>query len=159
MAGRITFSMIKPAAVQHQDIGSILNIVCANGFRIAAMKLTRMSKERAARFYIAHKDQPFYPGLVEFMTSGPVLAIVFEKENAVSDLRKLIGSTDPAKAEPGTIRKMFAQDIQRNAIHGSDSDENALREALFHFASSEIFDNEGHVLAIEDFCCGLMPQE
>jgi len=153
MSGKITFSMIKPGAVQHQDIGSILNIVCAKGFRIVAMKMSRMSRERAEKFYCEHKKQPFYNELVDFMSSGPIIAIVFEKENAVADFRKLIGATDPLKAEDGTIRKMFAESVQKNAIHGSDSDENALREALFHFASSEIFDEQGHVMDVRDLGC------
>ena len=102
--------MIKSDAVEHHDIGSILNIVCAKEFRIAAMKMTRMSRERAARFYEAHKDQPFYHDLIEFMVCGPIVALVFEKDNAVADFRKLIGSTDPSKADAGTLRKMFAKD-------------------------------------------------
>lgn len=145
--------MIKPGAVEHQDIGSMLNIICAKGFRIAAMKMTRMSRERAKKFYSEHEGQHFFDALVEFMCSGPIIAIVFEKENAVADFRKLIGSTDPSKAEDGTIRKMFAESVQKNAIHGSDSDENALRETLFHFASSEVFDDHGHVLDAKDLGC------
>lgn len=150
MSGRFTFSMIKTDAVEHLDIGSILNIICGSGFRIAAMRMTRMSRERAARFYEAHKDQPFYHDLIEFMVAGPIVALVFEKENAVADFRKLIGSTDPSKAEEGTLRKLFAKDIRNNAVHGSDSDANALREMLFHFGSSQIYSANGRVMNIDE---------
>lgn len=150
MSGRYTFSMIKSDAVEHHDIGSILNIICAKGFRIAAMKMTRMSRERAARFYEAHKDQPFYHDLIEFMVCGPIVALVFEKDDAVAEFRKLIGSTDPSKAAEGTLRKLFAKDIRNNAVHGSDSDANAMREILFHFGSSEIYAADGHVMKIEE---------
>ena len=147
MKGNITLTIIKPGAVESEYIGPILNMIHQHGFHIAAMKLTRITRKQAEIFYAVHKGQPFYEGLVEFMTSGPIVVAVLEKENAVESYRKLIGSTDPEKAEPGTIRKLFAQSVQKNAVHGSDSDENAVRECDFFFAQSERFYKQ------ED-CCG-----
>ncbi|HOS85443.1 MAG TPA: nucleoside-diphosphate kinase [Bacteroidales bacterium] len=146
MAGTITFTMIKPDAVKNGHIGSILKMITDAGFRIVAMKFTRMSTAKAGKFYDIHKERPFYGELIEFMTSGPIVAAVLEKSNAVEDFRKLIGATDPAKADEGTIRKLFATSLGENAVHGADSDENALREAGFHFATSEWFDAQGNCM-------------
>ena len=139
MAGNITFTMIKPDAVEDGHIGAILQKINEGGFRIVAMKLTKLSAEKAGEFYAVHSERPFYGELVSFMSSGPMVAAVLEKNNAVEDFRKLIGATDPAKAEAGTIRALFARSIGENAVHGSDSDENALIEASFHFARTEMF--------------------
>ena len=139
MAGNITFTMIKPGAVGNGHIGAILNMINEAGFRIVAMKLTKLSPEKAGQFYEVHKERPFYGELVEFMSSGPIVAAVLEKENAVADFRKLIGATNPADAEAGTIRAKYATSVGENAVHGSDSDENALIEASFHFAATEMF--------------------
>ncbi|RMF23007.1 MAG: nucleoside-diphosphate kinase [Bacteroidetes bacterium] len=139
MAGNRTFTMIKPDAVQAGHIGAILDKICAAGFRIVALKLTKLSRERAEEFYAVHRGRPFFEELVEFMSSGPIVAAVLEKENAVEEFRKLIGATNPAEAEPGTIRALYAKSIGENAIHGADSDENAHREAHFHFAEVEMF--------------------
>jgi nucleoside-diphosphate kinase len=139
MAGNITFSIIKPNAVRTGKTGPILAMINEAGFVISAMKMIRMTTLQAESFYDVHKGKPFFEGLIEFMTSGPVFVMVLKHENAVEDFRKLIGATDPAKAEPGTIRKMFAVSVQMNAVHGSDSDENATREADFFFNSSERF--------------------
>ncbi|GCD80695.1 nucleoside diphosphate kinase [Schleiferia thermophila] len=129
--------MIKPDAVADGNTGAILNRIEGAGFRIVAMKKTQLSKAEAEKFYGIHKDRPFFGELVEYMTSGPIVAAILEKENAVEDFRKLIGATDPAKAEEGTIRKMFAKSIAANAIHGSDSDENAVIESNFFFSERE----------------------
>jgi nucleoside-diphosphate kinase len=129
--------MIKPDAVQNGHIGAILAKINEAGFRIVAMRMTRLSKESAGAFYAVHKERPFFGELVDYMTSGPIVAAILEKNNAVEDFRKLIGATDPAKAEEGTIRKMFATSIAANAIHGSDSDENAAIEGSFFFADME----------------------
>lgn len=139
MAGNKTFTMIKPDAVQAGHIGAILAKINEAGFRIVAMKLTKLSSEKAGEFYEVHKERPFYGELVEFMSSGPIVAAVLEKENAVEDFRKLIGATNPADAEPGTIRALYAKSIGENAVHGADADENAAREASFHFAATEMF--------------------
>jgi len=139
MAGKRTFTMIKPDAVASGHIGAILAQICEAGFKIVAMKYTKLSAEKAGEFYAVHKARPFYGELVEFMSSGPIVAAILEKENAVEDFRKLIGSTNPAEAAPGTIRAKFAKNIGENAIHGSDSDENAEIESSFHFAGTEIF--------------------
>lgn len=136
---RITFTMIKPDAVANGYIGAILNQITEAGFKIKALKLTQLTVDDAKKFYELHAARPFYQELVEFMSSGPIVAAVLEKENAVEDFRKLIGATDPAEAEEGTIRKKFAESKGRNAIHGSDSDENAIIEAQFHFSGREIF--------------------
>lgn len=139
MRGKITFTIIKPAAVQSEYIGPILNMIHEKGFHIAAMKLTRLTRSQAEKFYEIHKERPFYKDLVEFMISGPIVVGILEKENAVEDYRKLIGSTDPSKAEPGTIRKLYAESIQKNAVHGSDSDDNAVNECDFFFSQSDRF--------------------
>mgnify|MGYP005838493321 CR=1 FL=1 len=139
MTGNITFTMIKPEAVQNEHIGEILAMINRSGFHIVALKMMRLSRENAANFYAVHKEKPFYEELVEFMTSGPIVAAILQKENAVEDYRKLIGATDPSKAEDGTIRKLFAESIQKNAVHGSDSDENAQFEAAFFFPEIERF--------------------
>lgn len=139
MAGKRTFTMIKPDAVRGGHIGNILQQICEAGFKIVAMKYTRLSEEKAGEFYAVHKERPFYGELVEFMSSGPIVAAVLEKDNAVADFRKLIGATNPAEAEPGTIRAKYATNVGENAVHGSDSDENAQIESAFHFAGTEMF--------------------
>ena len=139
MASNITLTMIKPDAVEDGFTGKILDQIIAAGYKIQAMKLTRLSKEKAEEFYAIHKERPFFGELVAFMTEGPIVAAVLEKENAVEDFRKLIGATNPANAEEGTIRKLYAKNIERNAIHGSDSNENAAIEAAFHFSGVERF--------------------
>jgi len=139
MSGNFTFSIIKPSAVRTGKTGPIMAMINEAGFEIAAMKMVRMTLEQAQSFYAVHKERPFFEGLVEFMTSGPVLVMLLRHENAVEEFRKLIGATDPAKAEPGTIRKLFAVSVQMNAVHGSDSDENAEKEAGFFFSAFERF--------------------
>lgn len=139
MAGTFTFTIIKPLAVSKGYIGPILNMISEAGFKIGALKMLHLTRGEAQRFYEVHVGRPFYDDLVEFMISGPIVVAVLEKENAVEDYRKLIGSTDPEKAEEGTIRKKYAQSMQSNAVHGSDSDENAEMEATFFFPSSERF--------------------
>lgn len=139
MAGNITFSMIKPDAVADKHSGAILKMIEEAGFRIKAMKMTILSPERAGQFYEVHKERPFYGELKEVMSKSHIVALVLEKDNAVADFRKLIGATNPANAEPGTIRKLFARSLESNAIHGSDSDENALIEASFFFSKTEMF--------------------
>lgn len=139
MKGNRTFTMIKPDAVKSGHIGAILHKMNEAGFRIVAMKYTKLSAEMAGKFYAVHKERPFYGELVEFMSSGPIVAAILEKDNAVEDFRKLIGATDPAKAEPGTIRALFAKSMGENAVHGADSDENALIEGSFHFSQTEMF--------------------
>jgi len=139
MAGNITFTMIKPDAVKAGNIGNILAMINNAGFHIKAMKYTKLSAEKAGEFYAVHKERPFYGELVEFMSSGPIVAAVLEKDNAVEDYRKLIGATNPAEAAEGTIRKKYASSIGENAVHGADSDENALIESNFHFAGTEMF--------------------
>ncbi|RLJ32258.1 nucleoside diphosphate kinase [Chryseobacterium sp. 7] len=135
----ITFTMIKPDAVADGHIGAILGKIAEGGFKIKALKLTQLTVADAKKFYEVHAERPFYGELVEFMSSGPIVAAVLEKDNAVEDFRTLIGSTNPAEAAEGTIRKMFARSIGENAVHGSDSNENALIEAQFHFSGREIF--------------------
>lgn len=139
MAGNITFTMIKPDAVEANNIGPILAKINQAGFRILAMKYLKLSKETAGKFYEVHKERPFYSELVDYMSSGPIVAAVLVKDNAVADYRNLIGATDPSKAEEGTIRKLFAKSIAANAVHGSDSDENANIEADFFFSKTERF--------------------
>ena len=139
MAGKRTFTMIKPDAVAGGHIGAILAQMNEAGFKIVAMKYTKLSAEKAGEFYAVHSERPFYGELVEFMSSGPIVAAVLEKENAVEDFRKLIGATNPAEAAPGTIRARFAKNIGENAVHGADSDENAAIEGSFHFAKTEMF--------------------
>ncbi len=131
--------MIKPDAVENGHTGAILAKINAAGFRIVALKKTQMTKNDAETFYAVHKARPFFGELVEFMTRGPIVAAILEKENAVEDFRTLIGSTNPADAAEGTIRKMFAKSVGENAVHGSDSDENALIEGNFHFSGREQF--------------------
>jgi nucleoside-diphosphate kinase len=137
--GDITLTMIKPIAVKEHHTGDILSEIEHAGFHIIGLKMAQLTKEKAGIFYEEHKDKPFYGELVEFMSSGPVVAALLEKENAVEDFRKLIGSTDPKEAADGTIRKKYAKDKSHNAIHGSDSDENALKEAAFFFSEMERF--------------------
>ena len=139
MVGNITFTMIKPDAVEANNIGPILAKINQGGFRVVAMKYLRLSPEQAGQFYAVHKERPFYGELVTYMSSGPIVAAVLAKDNAVADYRKLIGATDPSKAEEGTIRKLFAKSIAANAVHGSDSDENANIEADFVFSKLERF--------------------
>lgn len=134
-----TFTILKPDAVKRNDIGAILSIINKTGFRIVAMKYTLLTVEKAGEFYAVHKARPFYNDLLRYMSSGPVVAAILEKDNAVEDFRKLIGNTDPAKAEPRTIRNLFATSIEANAIHGSDSNENAQIESDFFFSKMERF--------------------
>ena len=139
MAGNRTFTMIKPDAVKAGNIGNILQMINKAGFRLVAMKLTKLSEEKAGEFYAVHKERPFYGELVEFMSSGPIVAAILEKDNAVEDFRKLIGATNPAEAAEGTIRAKYATSIGENAVHGADSDDNAKQEGSFHFAGVEMF--------------------
>ena len=139
MTGNRTFTMIKPDAVEKGHIGAILEKITAAGFKIVAMKYTQLSKRDAGEFYAIHKERPFFGELVEFMTRGPIVAAILEKDNAVEDFRALIGATNPAEAAEGTIRRLFATDIAENAVYGSDSDENANIEGAFHFSGREIF--------------------
>jgi nucleoside-diphosphate kinase len=132
-----TFTMIKPDAFAKGHSGAIIDKILKSGFAIVALKLTRLSREKAGEFYAVHRARPFYGELVEFMSSGPIIAAILEKENAVADFRLLIGATDPAKAEEGTIRKLYAASVGENAIHGSDSDENAGIEGDFFFSGLE----------------------
>ena len=131
--------MIKPDAVEANNIGPILAKINQAGFRIVAMKYLKLSKDAAGKFYEVHKERPFYGELVDYMSGGPIVAAILEKNNAVADYRKLIGATDPSKAEEGTIRKLFAKSISANAVHGSDSDENAHIESDFFFSKMERF--------------------
>jgi nucleoside-diphosphate kinase len=138
MATNRTFTMIKPEAVAAGNSGKIIDMIIEAGFKVKAMKLTSLSKDRAGLFYEVHKERPFYGELVDYMSGGPIVAMALEKDNAVADFRKLIGATDPSEAAEGTIRKRFAKSKGENAVHGSDSDENAALEIAFHFADSEI---------------------
>lgn len=131
--------MIKPEAVEAKNAGAILNRIENAGFRIVALKKVHLSASRAAEFYAVHKERPFYQELIDYMSSSPIIAAILEKENAVSDFRKLIGATNPENAEAGTIRADFAESMAKNAVHGSDSDENAQIEADFHFSVDERF--------------------
>lgn len=137
MAGKITFTMIKPSAFKSNYTGAILKMINEAGFVIKAMKVTSLSKEQAGAFYEIHKGKPFYESLVNFMSSGPIVAAMLEKENAVDDFRTLIGATNPTNAAEGTIRKLYAVSLEENAVHGSDSDENANIEADFFFSKIE----------------------
>jgi len=139
MAGNTTFTMIKPSAVKSNFSGSILKMINEKGFRIKAIKMTWLTRQRAEAFYAVHAERSFFAELVEYMTSGPIIAAILEKENAVADFRDLIGNTDPKKAAEGTIRKLYAESLTANAIHGADSDENALREGSFFFSELEQF--------------------
>lgn len=134
-----TFTMIKPDAVRAGNIGNILQMINAAGFRIVAMKYLQISRQQAEKFYEVHAARPFYGELTEFMSSGPIVAAILEKDNAVADFRKLIGATNPAQAEEGTIRKKYAASVGENAVHGSDSDENAAIEGNFYFSGLERF--------------------
>jgi len=133
MATNRTFTMIKPDGVQNGDIGNILKDILADGFKIVAMKYTQLSVEMAGGFYAVHRERPFYNDLVSYMTSGPIVAVILEKDNAVADFRTLIGATNPADAAEGTIRAKYAKSIEANAVHGSDSDENAEIEGNYFF--------------------------
>lgn len=139
MAGKRTFTMIKPDAVGAGNTGAIIKIIEEAGFKIVAMKKTHLSKELAGKFYDIHKERPFYKDLCNYMSSGAIVPMILEKDNAIDDFRKLIGATDPQKAEPGTIRALFAKSIDANAIHGSDSDANADIEGNFFFSQFERF--------------------
>lgn len=139
MAGKQTLTIIKPDAVGNGVAGAILKEIQKAGFKIVALKLTRLTPEQAGQFYAVHKQRPFYGDLVKFMTSGPVIPAILEKDNAVEAFRTLIGATNPANAAEGTIRKTFAESLERNAIHGSDSDENAVIESNFFFSQLERF--------------------
>ncbi|HXP51979.1 MAG TPA: nucleoside-diphosphate kinase [Bacteroidia bacterium] len=137
MATNRTFTMVKPDAVADGNTGAILQMIQKAGFKIIALKQLSLSKATAGAFYAVHKERPFYGELVDYMSSGPIVAAILEKNDAVADFRKLIGATDPAKADAGTIRKLFAKSISANAVHGSDSDENAQIEGNFFFSSLE----------------------
>ena len=139
MATNRTFTMLKPDSVEKGNIGGIIEKITASGFRIVAMKLTQMTITDAQVFYAVHSERPFYGELVEYMTRGPIVAAILEKENAVEDFRTLIGATNPAEAADGTIRKLYAASMGENAVHGSDSDENAAIESAFHFSVREQF--------------------
>jgi len=139
MATNRTFTMLKPDSVENGYIGAILEKINAAGFRIAAIKMTQMTVADAEKFYEIHSERPFFGELVEFMTRGPIVAAILEKENAVEDFRVLIGVTNPADAAEGTIRKLYASSMGENAVHGSDSDENAAIEGAFHFSGREMF--------------------
>ncbi len=139
MATNQTFTMIKPDGVRNGHMGKILNHIIEAGFTIKAMKYIHLTAETAGQFYAVHKERPFYKDLVDFMSSGPIVAAILEKDNAVEDFRKIIGATDPQKAEPGTIRNLYAKSIDANAVHGSDSDENAAIEGSFFFSQLERF--------------------
>lgn len=139
MATNRTFTMLKPDAIEKEHIGAILEKITTSGFRIVAMKLTQMTRKDAETFYAVHNERPFFGELVEYMTRGPIVAAILEKDNAVEDFRTLIGATNPADAAEGTIRKLYAASIGENAVHGSDSDENAAIEGAFHFSGREKF--------------------
>jgi nucleoside-diphosphate kinase len=138
MATNRTFTMIKPDGIESNNIGNILQKITDAGFEIKAMKLTRLSTKQAEEFYAVHSERPFYGELVEYMTSGNIVAAILEKDNAVADFRELIGATDPSEAAEGTIRKLYAESKAKNAVHGSDSDENAEIECNFHFGIKEL---------------------
>lgn len=134
-----TFTMIKPDAMKNGHAGAILDRIIKEGFRVVALKMTKLSPEKAGEFYAVHKERPFYGELVDFMSSGPLIAAILEKDDAVAAFRKLIGATNPAQADPGTIRKLYATSVGENAVHGSDSDENAAIEGAFFFSGLEQF--------------------
>lgn len=139
MNGKITFTIVKPSAVSMGFIGPIITQITENEFKVVAVKMLHLSKDQASSFYAIHQGKPFFDGLIESITSGPVVVAVLQKDNAVDDYRKLIGATDPAKADEGTIRKRYGIDMGRNAVHGSDSDENAIIECRFFFSDIEMF--------------------
>lgn len=138
MASNRTFTMLKPDAIENGHMGAIINHIIKAGFKIVALKYTRLSVEEAGKFYEIHKERPFYGELVNYMSSGSIVAAILEKENAVEAFRQVIGATDPTKAEVGTIRQLYAKSIAANAVHGSDSDENAAIEGSFYFSHREI---------------------
>lgn len=137
MSGNITFTMIKPKAVAKGYMGKIIDQIIAGGFQIKALKYTKLTKKEAEQFYVVHKERPFYQGLTDFMSSGPIIAAVLEKENAIEAYRNFIGATNPEDAAEGTIRKLYGTNIEANAVHGSDSDENAVIESNFYFSTRE----------------------
>ncbi|MBW6534244.1 MAG: nucleoside-diphosphate kinase [Mariniphaga sp.] len=139
MAGNQTFTMIKPTAVRKNFTGAIIKMINEAGFEIRALKLVRLSRDQAASFYAVHEGKPFYDSLIEFMSLGPIVAMILEKENAVEAFRNFIGATNPENAAEGTIRKLYGTDLQQNAVHGSDSDENAVIESDFFFSKMERF--------------------
>tara|TARA_B110000116_G_scaffold264432_1_gene272245 strand:+ start:765 stop:1190 length:426 start_codon:yes stop_codon:yes gene_type:complete len=139
MKNNTTFTMIKPDAIENGYMGLILDNIIASGFKIKALKMTKLSKDQAEIFYSIHKDRPFFEELISFITRGSIIVAILEKENAVDEFRKLIGSTNPNEAEEGTIRKLYANSVGENAIHASDSNENVIIESNFHFKNSEIF--------------------
>lgn len=139
MSGTTTFTILKPDSVKNGHAGKIIDQIIGAGFQIRAMKMLWMSEKTAGEFYAVHRERPFFNDLVSFMSSGPCVPMILEKENAVEDFRTLIGATDPQKAEEGTIRNLYAKTIDANAIHGADSDENAIREGKFFFSELEIF--------------------
>ncbi len=139
MSSNLTFTMIKPHAVENNNLGPILEMINRNGYQFKAMKMIKMDEKKAVDFYIEHRDKVFFQELIDYMTSGPVVVAVLQKQNAVSDFRKLMGATDPTKAKLGTIRRMFAESKERNAVHGSDSEVSAQREINLFFSSEEIF--------------------
>ena len=139
MATNRTFTMLKPDAIENDYTGKIIDMIIGAGFKIKAMKYSQLTKEQAQKFYEVHAERPFYGELVDYMCSGPIVAAILEKDNAVEDFRVLIGATDPSEAAEGTIRAAYAESKGRNAVHGSDSDENAEIEGKFHFAANEIF--------------------
>ena len=137
MQNNKTFTMIKPDAMKNGHAGAILKHIELNGFKITALKMTKMSQDFAELFYAIHKERPFFPDLIKYISSGPIIAAILEKDNAVEEFREMIGSTNPAEAKEGTIRKLYAKSIDANAIHGSDSNENAAIEGAFHFKEDE----------------------
>lgn len=139
MEGKITFTIVKPSALSMNYLGPILTKITDNEFKVIAIKMLHLSKDQATAFYSVHQGKPFFDGLIEFMTSGPVVVATLMKNNAVDDYRKIIGATNPEKADNGTIRKLYGIDMERNAVHGSDSDENALIESRFFFSDIEIY--------------------
>ena len=139
MSGKITFTIVKPLAITMNYLGPILTKITENEYKVIALKMLHLSRDQASAFYSIHQGKPFFEGLIDFITSGPVAVAILQKSNAVDDYRKLIGSTDPKKADKGTLREMFGIDIERNAVHGSDSDENAIIESRFFFSDLEIF--------------------
>jgi nucleoside-diphosphate kinase len=139
MNGNITLTMIKPEAVRNGNTGNILSKITEGGFGIVAMKYLKLTREQAEKFYEIHRERPFYKDLVDFMSSGPIVAAILKKDNAVEEYRRYIGSTNPKDAAPGTIRALYGTSIQANAVHGSDSDENAIKEAEFFFNELERF--------------------
>ena len=139
MATNRTFTMLKPDAIESGNAGKIIDLIISKGFKIKALKFTQLTEDQAKKFYIEHAERPFYGELVDYMISGPIMAAILEKDNAVADFRELIGSTDPAEAAEGTIRKLYAESKAKNAVHGSDSDESAEIEGMFHFSANEIF--------------------